>query len=355
MKRILIVSNMYPSQSNPNYGIFVYNAVVSLESAGISVDKIVIDKLRRNVVLKLLSYLTFYFSIIIRCMFTKYEYIYIHYVSHCGIPFLILKLFGFKFSLISHVHGGDVVYHKGRNKLFFYLKTLIAQSVLNMSKEIVFPSNSFAREVVSRFNLDNACYLVYPSGGVDERNFRIRNDITHREKIIGYAGRLLRMKNVDKIISSLLYLDESVKLEIVGDGSEKSNLVSVIDSLGLSNRVIILPFKNHIELAEWYSSIDILVYPSDSESLGLVPLEAMCCGTLTVLSSIPTFLELRDFDIYTRYIKKCDERHIANEIQYLLSMSPGVKADLRMLNSKKVIDKYSSEIVNRDLIDVFER
>ncbi|BCV48802.1 hypothetical protein TUM17382_14950 [Shewanella algae] len=112
------------------------------------------------------------------------------------------------------------------------------------------------------------------------------------------------MKNVDKIISSLLYLDESVKLEIVGDGSEKSNLVSVIDSLGLSNRVIILPFKNHIELAEWYSSIDILVYPSDSESLGLVPLEAMCCGTLTVLSSIPTFFGVKRLLIFTHVILK---------------------------------------------------
>ncbi|WP_259663379.1 glycosyltransferase [Shewanella algae] len=121
---------------------------------------------------------------------------------------------------------------------------------------------------------------------------------------MGYAGRLLRMKNVDKIISSLLYLDESVKLEIVGDGSEKSNLVSVIDSLGLSNRVIILPFKNHIELAEWYSSIDILVYPSDSESLGLVPLEAMCCGTLTVLSSIPTFFGVKRLLIFTHVILK---------------------------------------------------
>ncbi|WP_140251970.1 glycosyltransferase, partial [Vibrio parahaemolyticus] len=64
--------------------------------------------------------------------------------------------------------------------------------------------------------------------------------------------------------------------------------------LGVEKQVKFLPPMSQSELVLWYNKINTLIYPSDSESLGLVPIEAMACGAQVVLSDIPAFTELVD-------------------------------------------------------------
>ena len=44
MKKILLISNMYPSNKNKHYGIFVKNVEALLKSNGYNVDKVIMYK-----------------------------------------------------------------------------------------------------------------------------------------------------------------------------------------------------------------------------------------------------------------------------------------------------------------------
>ena len=102
-----------------------------------------------------------------------------------------------------------------------------------------------------------------------------------REKIrIGWCGRFLCLKNVCDILqatSSLeLRLREGVEVILVGDGSEKENLIHLAHSLGLENIVQFKPFMPSAAAKAFMRELDIYVFPSGrQEGWGAVLAEAM--------------------------------------------------------------------------------
>jgi glycosyltransferase involved in cell wall biosynthesis len=65
------------------------------------------------------------------------------------------------------------------------------------------------------------------------------------------------------------------------------------DQLDLNHRVVILNAMKPRDLAILYNSADVFVFPSERESFGLPPLEALACGTPTIamnMSSLPEIL-----------------------------------------------------------------
>jgi len=84
-----------------------------------------------------------------------------------------------------------------------------------------------------------------------------------------YVGRIEIEKSIDTIVKTM---DDSMCLCVVGQGNDKERL----SAMGKDVRFIGL--VNSSELRYWYSSCDIFVMPSGTETLGFVTLEAMACG-----------------------------------------------------------------------------
>ncbi|EGR1094100.1 glycosyl transferase [Vibrio cholerae] len=346
--KILLVSNMFPSFRNPQFGTFVSNTYDGLVSIGCELDKAVIDLKTNSSIVKILLYFKFYLKLLYLCSFRKYDYIYVHFVSHCSPPILLMKTLGLRLNIVSHVHGGDVKLLSGRNKYFFKLKKYLSSKILSKSSTVIFPSSSYAKEIVDAYMLKGGNYIIYPSGGIDPNVFSFDN--TKRNiKTIGYAGRLIKSKNVDLIIKSLLQLPD-YSLEIVGDGQELTALTNLVKELNLEDVVRFLPAKSQQELAAWYQTIDCLVYPSESESLGLVPIEAMSCGVFCVLSDIPAFRELLDAQLNIELMRSLSPISISDSVKQLETWSE----DLRFQNSIRVQELYSSEKVKKELLSVFQ-
>ncbi|HGS5689709.1 TPA: glycosyltransferase family 4 protein [Vibrio cholerae] len=348
MNKILLISNMYPSNQSPEFGIFVRNIYSIMISENLSLERIVIDNKSNSHVMKFCSYVSFYTKIILLCMFRKYEYVYVHFVSHSSLPILFVSMLGVKLNIVSHVHGGDVKLLSGRNKYFFKLKKYLSSKILSKSSTVIFPSSSYAKEIVDAYMLKGGNYIIYPSGGIDPNVFSFDNTKRNIKKI-GYAGRLIKSKNVDLIIKSLLQLPD-YSLEIVGDGQELTALTNLVKELNLEEVVRFLPAKSQQELAAWYQTIDCLVYPSESESLGLVPIEAMSCGVFCVLSDIPAFRELLDAQLNIELMRSLSPISISDSVKQLKTWSE----DLRFQNSIRVQELYSSEKVKKELLSVFQ-
>lgn len=102
-----------------------------------------------------------------------------------------------------------------------------------------------------------------------------------KEDRIIYAGRLVPQKNVDLLIRAFSKIDGT--LEIIGEGSEKPRLERLAACLGVKKRVkFIQPYKKHEDLIKAIKSATVLALPSKRENFGIVPLEAMRCGTAVI-------------------------------------------------------------------------
>jgi hypothetical protein len=62
--KILLISNMYPSEQFPSYGVFVQNTEKILVQHGIQVDKIVMQK-KTSKLSKLFSYASHYANVVL--------------------------------------------------------------------------------------------------------------------------------------------------------------------------------------------------------------------------------------------------------------------------------------------------
>lgn len=354
-KKILLVSNMYPSKKNPSFGVFVREAEVDLISFGHVVNKVVISNKKNSKIAKLYEYLCFYFSVFYHGLIGNYDYIYLHFVSHSSLPVLLLRMLGIKAKVVSHVHGGDVKFLSGNNRYLFWVKRKISKSILHKSDFIIFPSKSYMDMIVMEYSLGaNISKVVYPSGGIPDEFFTKNNKIVESKTLkIGYAGRLVKSKNVDVIVKALPLLD-GCTLDIVGDGVEKDNIFNISKSMNLSDQVLFYGAKSKAELIEWYNDIDILVYPSDSESLGLVPLEALASGCYTVLSDIPAFKEFLDFGVTAAILDRISEDCIVSSIQSYRRLSNCDKNEIARKNRMVVESLYSKSMVREEINSVFK-
>jgi glycogen synthase len=98
-----------------------------------------------------------------------------------------------------------------------------------------------------------------------------------------YAGRLDSRKGVDTVIRALALLPDA-SLVIAGRGDEEyaAELRQLAASIDVSSRVTFTVLSRE-ELVRAYADADVVVFPSRwEEPFGLVPLEAMACGTPVV-------------------------------------------------------------------------
>ena len=136
-------------------------------------------------------------------------------------------------------------------------------------------------------------------GGVDTERFKLgRGSAEMRQRLsdgesdrplLLYVGRLSAEKNLEHL-KPILEAVPAARLALVGDGPHRKSLAHHFRGLPVT-----MPgFLRGDELAEAYGSADVFVMPSQTETLGLVVLEAMSSGLPVVAAragGIPELIE----------------------------------------------------------------
>jgi glycosyltransferase involved in cell wall biosynthesis len=96
------------------------------------------------------------------------------------------------------------------------------------------------------------------------------------------VGRLASEKNLDAFLS----LDLPGTKLVIGDGPEMERLVKAYP------QAVFLGSKPNAELGAWYAAADVFVFPSLTDTFGLVLVEAMACGTPVAAFPVPGPLDV---------------------------------------------------------------
>lgn len=135
--------------------------------------------------------------------------------------------------------------------------------------------------------IPNGVNYVSPTDLPPAGQFREQYSI-HEKHIILYVGRIHKIKGIDFLIRAFnsfiqTWTGDDVTLVIIGpDDGYRSVLEGLVEQLGLSDKVRFIGFMS--PLAAAYQDADVLVYPSTYEIFGLVPFEALLCGTPVIVT-----------------------------------------------------------------------
>ena len=128
------------------------------------------------------------------------------------------------------------------------------------------PTASVGRELESR-GFRN---LVVWTRGVDTDLFKPRTSHQYPDPrpVFLYVGRVAHEKNIE----AFLKLDLPGTKVVVGDGPAMNELIRRYD------RARFVGYKHGLDLAAHIAAADVFVFPSSTDTFGVVMLEAMACG-----------------------------------------------------------------------------
>ncbi|MFD0961662.1 glycosyltransferase family 1 protein [Paenibacillus chungangensis] len=119
---------------------------------------------------------------------------------------------------------------------------------------------------------------------------RVRNELRVEDKfVIGHVGRFHYSKNhqfLIDIFKNVHEKDENAILLLVGEGELQDTIRMRVCNLGLDNNVIFTGVRS--DIPELFQAMDMFVFPSVYEGLGIVLIEAQASGlSCVVADTIP--------------------------------------------------------------------
>lgn len=138
--------------------------------------------------------------------------------------------------------------------------------------------------------------------------------------LVLYVGRLDREKSVDRVLLAFDRVAGTVRdarLLVVGDGTQAARLRGLAASLPAGDRIVFLGPRPHDELAPCYQAADLFLFASETETQGLVLVEAAACGLPAVAVAAPGCEEVIQ-DGQTGLLTKSDAAALADGVIGLL-------------------------------------
>jgi glycosyltransferase involved in cell wall biosynthesis len=197
------------------------------------------------------------------------------------------------------------------------------------SRGVMVPTKSIAAELHRR-SFDN---VKTWTRGVDRSLFRSypRDHLDLPRPIVLYAGRLA----VEKGIDDFMRLKVKGSKVLVGDGPERERLQK------LGRDAHFLGFRHAEDYARTLAAADVMVFPSLTDTFGLVMLEAMACGTPVAAYNAPS-----PMDVVEDGVTGCLADKLEDAVERAITLDrQGVQDGSMKFSWKSCADMFASWLV----------
>lgn len=206
---------------------------------------------------------------------------------------LIKSFFMPDLKIIHHEHSGifteNKIYHKMLNLFSKKIDLFIAVS-FSTKKELISKSNIPEKKIRVVYNFVDLEKFDSKKNKFNRKIERKKFGINNKDFVIGYVGRLAKVKGCEYLIRSLPNLKFNYKCLIVGEGLEMSNLKKLSKSLNLNDKIKFLGYTKETERI--YPIFDLFIMPSLSESFGISLLESQKMNVPIISSKIESLQEI---------------------------------------------------------------
>jgi teichuronic acid biosynthesis glycosyltransferase TuaC len=312
-RKILIVTNMYPTEERVNWGTFVEHQVTALRDIGNTVDVYYINGRKSK-----WNYIKAIFHVFIKTFSTRYDIVHAHH-GLSGVA----SILRFRAPLVITFHGSDVLngdVFKGK------FQPLLSRFASRFSDAVIVVSEELAAIIPGS---------IIPCG-VDTSVFKPISSIEARTRV-GFP--------LDKKIVIFPYNPKrNVKRFDLAQSA-----VNQLNNKGLP--VILEPVYNipNEKMPLYYSAADVMVMCSDSEGSPTSVKEALSCNTPVVSTDVGDVAQILK-GIDGTVICKQTVSDIALGIENVLSRKNKHPFEGRMA----MINRYDQHMIIESILQVYE-
>lgn len=276
-------------------------------------------------------------------------------IFHLHHPYMIFPFLKYlhqsKYILTLHSKQ-DISFKSKRNKLSALFYNFITRKSLRYYNQIIAVNQEVMDYYHIKFDLDLSLATII-STPVDLNVFkplnrialRSKNNLSESDKLILFAGRIEKEKNIDLLIKSYQLLItnlENIKLWIVGGGSELKRIQDYTIQLGLLN-VSFIDTVSKRDLADLMNCADVFALTSLHEGAPIVIKEALACNLAVVSVDVGDVAKLID-GLDGCFISETNEIDFADSLKNALEL--GSNSNYRGSVLKYGIDEFGERLMS---------
>ncbi len=211
----------------------------------------------------------------------------VHYaIPHATCAYLAREMLGRRIPIVTTLHGTDITL-VGQEPSYFEMTRFSIQR----SDRVTAVSDFLTQRTRRSFGRELRIQTI--PNFVDPRRFapKLRPTALEHlspggEPVLMHASNFRAIKNVDLVVKVFARVRRQMpaRLVMVGDGPERVEAERWVNKLRLHDHVLFLGNQERIE--DLLPCADLFMLPSDSESFGLVALEAMSAGVPVIVTSV---------------------------------------------------------------------
>ena len=251
----------------------------------------------------------------------------------------------------------------------YQVRIAVEQKILNHVDAVILQAESLRIKILQHYMVDfEKLYVIFP--GVDTEMFNLKknkydDEISLAKNSILTVSRMVPNKGLDRLIEVAaliknkidfhIYMGGGGKNEFVSDEEKmfEEKIISLINLYKLKNIVTILGHIDALYLPSYYRKADILVFPSRYEPFGIVPLESMACGTVSLVSNSAGCREII-VDGLNGFIIDPHNRKEMSQILLKVLKDEKLRKKVSMNAAFTIKDHYSWDKVAGKFIDLYQ-
>lgn len=273
----------------------------------------------------------------------EYHIIHGHVRSTAAVYLRIAKKYGI--TTIAHSHSTS-----NGSGFSAFIKNIMQYPIRNIADYLFACSDEAGKWLYGKDIISKENYYTIPNGidldkfAFDEKKrqtMRLKLNIKPSDFVLGHVGRMVAPKNhkfLVQLFSEYHKRNKKSKLLLVGDGELFEIIKNKCNKLGLSKDVI-MP-GNKINTEDYYQAMDLFVFPSLWEGLGIVAIEAQANGLPCLISeNVPKDVLL------TKHIKALPLKSVDDWVQ----SCNNIRQLYRIKSSNEQLNNYNINKIAKQL------